>query len=57
MNSRKMKKNNPCYYSIDMGKLEGMNNKIKTIKRIAYGFYDNDYFILKIKKGLFTPPA
>ncbi len=26
-----------------------MNNKIKVIKRIAYGFYDLDYFYLKIK--------
>lgn len=29
--------------------LEGMNNRIKVIKRMAYGYRDNDYFFLKIK--------
>jgi transposase len=29
--------------------LEGINNKIKVIKRMAYGFRDSDYFFLKIK--------
>ncbi len=28
---------------------EGMNNRIKVIKRMAYGYRDNDYFFLKIK--------
>ncbi len=42
---------NHCDYSIDTGKLEGMNNKIKVVKRIAYGFHDDDYFILKIKQA------
>lgn len=28
---------------------EAMNNKIKVIKRMAYGYRDNDYFFLKIK--------
>jgi len=42
---------NHCSYPIDTAKLEGMNNKIKVIKRIAYGFHDNDYFILKIKQA------
>ena len=27
---------------------EGINNKIKTVKKIAYGYKDKDYFILKI---------
>jgi transposase len=36
-------------------KLEGMNNKIKVIKRIAIGCHDDDYFILKIKQGC-SPP-
>lgn len=31
------------------GLLEGMNNKIKVIKRIAYGFRDDAYFFLKIR--------
>ncbi|BDY03809.1 ISL3 family transposase [Ferrimonas sp. YFM] len=30
-------------------KLEGMNNKIKVIKRMAYGYRDSDYFFLKIR--------
>ena len=29
--------------------LEGVNNRIKVIKRMAYGFRDSDYFLLKIK--------
>jgi len=29
--------------------LEGLNNRIKVIKRMAYGFRDSDYFLLKIK--------
>lgn len=29
--------------------LEGMNNKIKVMKRMAYGYRDNAYFFLKIK--------
>lgn len=29
--------------------LEGMNNKIKVIKRQAYGYRDSEYFFLKIK--------
>lgn len=40
---------NHCRYPIHTGRLEGMNNKIKVIKRQAYGFRDDAYFILKIK--------
>jgi transposase len=29
--------------------LEGFNNKIKVIKRMAYGFRDDEYFFLKIR--------
>jgi len=29
--------------------LEGMNNTIKVIKRMAYGFRDAEYFFLKIR--------
>jgi len=39
---------NHCEYSIHTGKLEGVNNKIKVIKRKAYGFCDLRYFSLKI---------
>ena len=31
------------------GQLEGINNKIKVIKRMAYGYRDSNYFFLKIK--------
>jgi transposase len=29
--------------------IEGINNRIKVIKRTAYGFRDEEYFFLKIK--------
>jgi transposase len=35
-------------YAISTGPLEGTNNKIKTMKRQAYGFRDQQFFILKI---------
>ncbi|MBM3404433.1 MAG: transposase, partial [Bacteroidetes bacterium] len=28
--------------------LEGFNNKIKVLKRSAYGFRDDDYFALRV---------
>lgn len=31
------------------GLLEGINNRIKVIKRIDYGFRDDAYFFLKIR--------
>ncbi|MBW1642859.1 MAG: transposase [Deltaproteobacteria bacterium] len=37
-----------CDYPIHTGKLEGVNNKIKVIKRKAYGYHDLRYFTLKI---------
>ena len=36
-------------HPISTGPLEGTNNKIKTLKRQAYGFRDLEYFDLKIK--------
>jgi transposase len=39
---------NHCDYPIHTGKLEGVNNKIKVIKRKAYGYHDLRYFSLKI---------
>lgn len=39
---------NHCVYPISTGRLEGVNNKIKVIKRKAYGFHDLRYFTLKI---------
>ena len=39
-----------AYYEvmITSGPLEGTNNKIKTMKRQAYGFRDREFFKLKI---------
>lgn len=36
-------------YRMHTSLIEGVNNKIKVIKRMAYGYRDNDYFFLKIK--------
>ena len=38
-----------CKYRLHTSLLEGINNKIKVIKRMAYGFRDDEYFFLKIK--------
>jgi Transposase and inactivated derivatives len=35
-------------YHISTAKLEGINNKIKTMKRLAYGYRDQKFFELKI---------
>jgi transposase len=40
---------NHCRFPLNTGMLEGMNNKIKVIKRMAYGFRDDAYFFLKIR--------
>ncbi|RMH34738.1 MAG: ISL3 family transposase [Gammaproteobacteria bacterium] len=39
---------NHCQYPLHTSKLEGINNKIKVIKRRAYGYHDIEYFGLKI---------
>lgn len=39
---------NHCDYPLHTGTLEGVNNKIKVIKRKAYGYHDLRYFSLKI---------
>lgn len=36
-------------WQMHTGQLEGMNNRIKVIKRMAYGYRDYEYFFLKIK--------
>lgn len=43
---------NHCRYPIGTSPLEGVNNKIKVIKRKAYGFHDPEYFALKVKQAL-----
>ena len=35
-------------FRISSGKIEGINNKIKTLRRQGYGYPDDDYFFLKI---------
>jgi transposase len=39
-----------AYYDIPIstGPVEGINNKIKTLKRMAYGFRDDHYFKLRL---------
>ena len=38
-----------CRFPLGTNLIEGINNKIKVIKRMAYGFRDDDYFFLKIR--------
>ena len=45
---------NHCDYPIHTGQIEGINNKIKVIKRKAYGFRDLRYFTLKIYQAFFN---
>ncbi len=40
-----------CRYPLHTSLLEGINNKIKVIKRMAYGFRDDVYFFLKIRQA------
>lgn len=35
-------------HHISTGKLEGINNKLKTMKRQAYGYRDEKFFELKV---------
>lgn len=42
---------NHADYPISTSELEGANNKIKVIKRKAYGFHDTEYFVLKVKQA------
>ncbi len=38
-----------CRWPLHTGIIEGINNRIKVIKRMAYGFRDQEYFFLKIR--------
>ena len=42
---------NHCEFPVHTSKLEGINNKIKVIKRDAYGYHDEIYFTLKVKQA------
>lgn len=44
-----------CEFPIHTSVIEGVNNKIKVIKRIAYGFRDDEYFFLKIRASFYHP--
>ena len=35
-------------HRISNGKVEGINNKIKVLKRVAYGYRDEEYFRLRL---------
>jgi transposase len=37
-----------CHYPLHTSLLEGINNKIKVLKRMGYGYRDDGYFFLKI---------
>ena len=47
-------------YKISSGKMEGINNKIKVLRRQAYGLPDDDYFFLRLfdasRKGYIRNP-
>jgi len=38
-----------CRWPLHTSVIEGINNKIKVIKRMAYGFRDDEYFFLRIR--------
>ena len=38
-----------CRYPLNTALVEGINNKIKVLKRMAYGYRDDAYFFLKIR--------
>jgi transposase len=40
-----------CKHPLHTSVLEGINNKIKVIKRMAYGYRDDQYFFLKIRQA------
>ncbi|MEY8309343.1 transposase [Erysipelotrichaceae bacterium 51-3] len=42
-------------YGISSGKIEGVNNKIKTVRRQAFGYHDDGYFFLKIIDASYQP--
>ena len=35
-------------HPISSGRMEGINNKIKTLTKQAYGFHDQNFFVLKL---------
>ncbi len=43
-------------YGRTSGAIEGVNNKIKLIKRMGYGYKDQDYFFRKIRSKFYNLP-
>ena len=41
-----------CHQRLHTSLLEGINNKINMLKRMAYGYRDDEYFFLKIRQAL-----
>ena len=48
---------NSGLYKLRTSVLEGINNKIKVLKRVACGYRDTDYFFLKIQPAFRERPA
>jgi len=46
-----------CHWWLSTSLLEGINNRIKVIKRVAYGFRDDEYFFLKIRAAFPGDPG
>jgi transposase len=46
-----------CRWPLHTSLLEGINNKIKVMKRMAYGFRDDAYFFLKIRAAFPGTPG
>ena len=44
-------------YPINTGKLEGLNNKIKVAKRVAYGYRNDQYFFTLIRYSTIPSPT
>lgn len=43
-------------WPLHTGQLEGINNRIKVMKRMAYGYRDSEFFFLKIKAAFHGNP-
>jgi len=41
----------PCRWRLPRSLLEGIKNKIKVLKRMAYGYRDDEYFFLKTRQA------
>ena len=46
-----------CRHPLNTSVLEGLNNTIKVIKRMAYGFRDDAYFFLRIREAFPGDPG